>query len=269
MAVFGQMVLNGGRYGKVRILSEDSVRRMLTNLNAGLGGAAARGLGWQLEQWFYMDAMTTPVTTGHTGYTGTSLVVDPLSDSILVLHTNRVHPTREWGTVSSYRRAPAREMARAIPVEPAVGTSAWFSGQRDATTVTLTAPLAAATAEGVATFRLWYDTESTDIGRLLASTDGGSTWQPVPMDLRVDNYRWSTDGTFSGFSGRRWLTVQAELPDGAAHVRWSYASDSLYQGRGVYVDGVRVEDLSGVLFNGERPADAARFQAAGWAESSN
>jgi hypothetical protein len=89
------------------------------------------------------------------------------------------------------------------------------------------------------------------------------------MDLRVDNYRWSTDGAFSGFSGRQWLTVQAELPDGTTHVRWSYASDSLYQGRGVYVDGVRVEDLSGVLFNGERPADATRFQAAGWVASSN
>lgn len=269
MAIFGQMVLNGGRYGKVRILSEASVRAMLTNLNVGLGGSAARGLGWQLEQWFYMDAMTSPVTTGHTGYTGTSLVVDPLSDSLLVLHTNRVHPTRNWGTASSYRRAPAREMARAVPVQPAVGSSAWFSGQQDASTATLTAPLAAPTDTGVLSYRLWYDTESTDIGRLLASSDGGSTWQLVPMELRADDYRWSTDGTFSGFSGRQWLSVQATLPDGATHVRWSYASDSLYQGRGAYVDGVRVEDLSGVLFNGERPADAGRFQTTGWVRSSS
>ncbi|MGH3449500.1 MAG: serine hydrolase domain-containing protein, partial [Haloechinothrix sp.] len=102
MAIFGQMVLNGGRYGKVRILSEDSVRAMLTNHNVGMGRAAARGLGWQVEQWFYMDAMTSPVTAGHTGFTGTSLVIDPLSNSLLVLHTNRVHPTRNWGAVSTY-----------------------------------------------------------------------------------------------------------------------------------------------------------------------
>jgi CubicO group peptidase (beta-lactamase class C family) len=269
MAILGQMVLNGGRYGKTRIISEDSVRAMLTNHNTGLGGAAARGLGWQLEQWFYMDAMTSPVTTGHTGYTGTSLVVDPLSDSLLVLHTNRVHPTRNWGTVSSYRRAPARELARAVPVGPAVGRDAWFSGQQDATTVTLTAPLASPSDDGELRFRLWYDTESTDIGRLLASTDNGSSWELVPMDLHTAKHRWSTDGSFSGFAGRRWLSARAELPPGTTRLRWSYASDSIYQGRGVYVDGVHIEDDSGVLFNGERPSDAARFQASGWIESSN
>jgi hypothetical protein len=55
----------------------------------------------------------------------------------------------------------------------------------------------------------------------------------------------------------------------ARRLRWSYASDSIYQGRGVYVDGVHIEDASGVLLNGERPSDAARFQASGWIESSN
>lgn len=269
MAIFGQMVLNGGRYGDARILSEDSVRAMLTNLNAGLGGSAARGLGWQLEQWFYMDAMTSPVTTGHTGFTGTSLVVDPLSNSLLVLHTNRVHPTRNWGTASSYRRAPARDMARAVPVRPAVGHDAWYSGQQDATTVTLTAPLPAPAEGARLEFRLWYDTESTDIGRLLASTDDGSSWALVPMNLRTATHRWSTAGTFSGFEGRQWLSAGAELPDGATHVRWSYASDSLYQGRGVYVDKVLAVGRTGVLFNGERPADAERFESDGWIESSN
>ncbi len=269
MAILGQMILNGGSYGQTRILSEDSVRAMLTNLNAGLGGSAARGLGWQLEQWSFMDAMTSPVTTGHTGYTGTSLVVDPLSDTLLVLHTNRVHPTRNWGTASSYRRAPARELARAVPVKPAVGPTDWFSGQRDATTVTLTAPLASRSEEGELSFRLWYDTESTDIGRVLASDDEGATWQPVPLQFKVDNTRWTTEGTFSGFSGRQWLSVRADLPDGTTHVRWSYASDGLYQGRGVYVDGVRIEDRSGLLFNSERSSDAAALQAVGWVEATN
>lgn len=269
MAVFGQMILNGGRYGDVRILSEDSVRAMLTNLNEGLGRSAARGLGWQLNQRFYMDAMTSPVTTGHTGYTGTSLVVDPLSDSLLVLHTNRVHPTREWGTVSSYRRAPAREMARAVPVKPAVGRDAWFSGQQDSTTVTLTAPLPSAVDGAELNFRLWYDTEFSDVGLLSASTDNGLTWEPVPMELRTANHRWSSDGTFSGFGGRQWLDVDAALPDGVTHVQWSYDADPGYQGRGVYVDGVRIGDDDRTLFNGERPADAARFVSDGWSPSSN
>jgi CubicO group peptidase (beta-lactamase class C family) len=269
MAIFAQMVLNGGRYGDDRILEEDSVRAMLTNLNVGLGGSAARGLGWQVEQWFYMDAMTSPVTSGHTGYTGTSLVIDPLSNSMLVLHTNRVHPTRNWGTISSYRRAPARELSRAVPVQPAVGSDAWFSGQQDASTVALTAPLPTALENGVVSFRLWYDTESTDIGTLLASTDNGANWQRVPLELRTDSHRWSTDGRFSGFAGRQWLKASAHLPDGTTGVRWSYRSDSIYQGRGIYVDGVHVEDASGVLFNGERPEDAGRFVTDGWVMSSN
>lgn len=269
MAIFAQMVLNGGRYGDVRILEEDSVRAMLTNLNVGLGGSAARGLGWQVEQRFYMDAMSSPVTAGHTGYTGTSVVIDPLSNSTLILHTNRVHPTRNWGTVSGYRRAPAREMSRAVPVRPAVGSDAWYSGQLDATTVTLTAPLPAATANGVVRFRLWYDTESTDIGTLLASSDDGATWQQVPVELSTADHRWSTDGTFAGFSGRQWLKASAQLPAGTTALRWSYRSDSIYQGRGIYVDGVHVEDASGVLFNGERPEDSGRFMTDGWVMSAN
>jgi hypothetical protein len=132
-----------------------------------------------------------------------------------------------------------------------------------------TAPLASPSDDGELSFRLWYDTESTDIGRLLASTDNGTSWELVPMDLHTAEHRWSTDGSFSGFAGRRWLSARAELPPGTTRLRWSYASDSIYQGRGVYVDGVHIEDASGVLFNGERPSDAARFQASGWIESSN
>jgi len=269
MAIFGQMVLNGGRYGDVRILREDSVRLMLTNLNVGLGSSAARGLGWQLDQRFYMDAMTSPVTAGHTGYTGVSLVLDPLTNSLLVLHTNRVHPTREWGTDSGYRRAAARELARAVPVRPAVGTSAWYSGQEDATTVNLTAPLPTPATRGALTFRLWYDTESTDYGWLLASTDGGTSWTPVPMELLTAGYTWSNDGSFSGFAGRRWLVARAALPVGTTHVRWSYTTDPGYQGRGIYVDAVRITDGARVLFNSERPADAARLVSDGWIESSD
>jgi hypothetical protein len=91
----------------------------------------------------------------------------------------------------------------------------------------------------------------------------------VPLELRTANHRWSTEGRFSGFAGRQWLKALAQLPDGTTGVRWSYRSDSIYQGRGIYVDGVHVEDASGVLFNGERPEDAGRFVTDGWVMSSN
>ena len=266
MAVFGQMVLNGGTYDGRRLIGEDWVRRMLTNDNAGLGGGAARGLGWQLDQRFYMDALTSPVSFGHTGYTGTDLVCDPVSGTVFTLLTNRVHPTRDWGTASDYRRAPARMVARAVPVRPTTGGTAWFSGQRNASAATLRVPLGAAVHDGALRFRLWYDTESTDVCTLEATT-GGADWQAVPLQLHSGHHRWSTGGAVSGFSARRWLDASAALPEGTTQLRWRYVTDSIYQGRGVYVDDVRVHSGHRKVFDGERPRDAARVVADGWTAS--
>ncbi|MDT0343429.1 serine hydrolase domain-containing protein [Streptomyces litchfieldiae] len=118
LAVLGQMMLNGGRYGGVTVLGERWVREMLTNHNGDLGRDAARGLGWQLDQPGWMGELASPTAFGHAGYTGTSLVADPAAGVLLVLLTNRVHPTRDRGTDSAYRRAPARELARAVRNAP-------------------------------------------------------------------------------------------------------------------------------------------------------
>jgi hypothetical protein len=60
------------------------------------------------------------------------------------------------------------------------------------------------------------------------------------------------------------------VPAGTTQVRWRYTTDPLYEGRGVYVDGVRASDEKGhVVFDGERPADAARFVPNGWVLSSH
>ncbi|MGH3343666.1 MAG: serine hydrolase domain-containing protein, partial [Carbonactinosporaceae bacterium] len=112
LAVLAQAILGGGRYGPARILSEGSVRALLTNVNSAFDGGA-HGLGFELNQPWFMDAMASPVTAGHTGYTGTSLVIDPRSESFAVLLSNRVHPTRTWGSVNPARRAVARDLWRA------------------------------------------------------------------------------------------------------------------------------------------------------------
>ncbi|MQA84952.1 MAG: serine hydrolase [Streptosporangiales bacterium] len=259
LAVLAQTVLNGGRYGDARILDERSVRLLLTDFNEEFPGDN-HGLGFELAQRWYMDALASPVTAGHTGYTGTSLVLDPLSHSFAVLLTNRVHPTREWGSNNPARRAVARDLARALPVRPRDGRTAWFSGMVDDRTVTLTLPLPDRSSGGRATFDLWYDTEAeSDVGTVQARVDG--EWQPVPLSLRTGRYRWRTDGTFSGFQGRRWLRAQAGLPAGVTALRWRYTTDALYQGRGVYVDGVRVFDAHG------GPIDADGFRSDGWTRS--
>jgi serine-type D-Ala-D-Ala carboxypeptidase len=52
----------------------------------------ARGFGWQLPTGSEATMMLSPRAFGHTGFTGTSLWVDPDRDRIMVLLTNRVHP---------------------------------------------------------------------------------------------------------------------------------------------------------------------------------
>jgi hypothetical protein len=253
LATLARTLLNGGRYGHTRILDTDTVRQMLVNENEEFPGDS-HGLGFELDQRWYMDGLSTPVTFGHTGYTGTSVVIDPLSDSFVILLTNRVHPSRDWGSNNPSRRAMARDLGRALAVRPIDGREAWFSGIGDARTVTLTAP-----AQGSELmFGLWYDTEAGyDVLALEASTDGGESWAKVPFELRSG---LTTDGTVSGFGGRRWHLAEAALPDGDVLVRWRYASDATSQGRGVYVDRVRLD--------GERIPDDS-FIAAGWTRSPN
>src|SRR6266511_3448845 len=113
VAILGQMLANGGEYAGVRLLRERTVTRMLANWNGALGPAAAHGLGVALDQPQYMGALAGPQTFGHTGFTGTSLVVEPDRGAIAVLLTNRVHPDRRWGTIYPPRRTVADSLAAA------------------------------------------------------------------------------------------------------------------------------------------------------------
>lgn len=241
IAVFGQTLLNGGSYGRTRILRPSTVAAMLTNHNAALGRGSERGLGFQLATWSYMGAMTTPATFGHTGFTGTSLVIDPASRSLLVLLTNKVHPTRAWSDLGGIRRAAATSLARAVPVRPFEGRTAWFSGLGDDRTATLAVPTGGAER---LTFAFWWDTEpDNDVVVVETSSDSGATWSPL-LSLGV-----------SGYSGRRWHRMDVALPAGAAQARWRYTTDGLYHGRGVYVDAVRLDG---------RPPASSSWQASGF-----
>ncbi|MGK5740414.1 serine hydrolase [Micromonospora sp. URMC 103] len=266
LAVLCQSLLNGGEYRGRRILRPDTVRAMLVNYNATLEQAypeSDRGLGFELNKHWYMMGLSSPVAFGHTGFTGTSLVVDPLSHSFVILLSNRVHPDRNWGSNNVARRAVARDLAEAMPVRPR-SSAAWRADPRDAATVTLTAPLRRAARDATASFLLWYDTEPRfDTARVEVSTDGGATWTPTPMVLREGDRRWRSDGTLTGHGGRVWWQVSVDVPDGATHLRWSSSTDVSSQGRGVYVDRIVVAGRDGLLFQGEG-ADAPRLVADGW-----
>ncbi|UUN25033.1 serine hydrolase [Streptomyces sp. FIT100] len=275
LAVLARTLLNGGAYGRARILSEESVELMFTDFNTAFPGDE-HGLGFELYQHWYMGAMATPRTAGHTGFTGTSLVLDPTTDSFLVVLGNSVHPVRSWRSGSAPRVAAANNMARATAVRPAQGRTAWFSGMAGATTATLALPeVRPVTADARLLCGLWWDTEpGADKVFLEASSDDGTSWQPVPFTtVRAGRSpEPHPEGYATGWSGRSWHRLEAPLAawrSGPVRLRWRYATDQLYVGRGVYVDGLRVEDGERVLFDERRAPDADLIEALGWTVSSD
>ncbi|MFD1173637.1 serine hydrolase domain-containing protein [Oceanobacillus picturae] len=113
LAVFAQMMLEEGTYAGEEILSEEAVELMKTNWNEAYPGQD-QGLGWELNQSWYMDDLAEDNTLGHTGYTGTSIVVSPNHETVTILLTNRVHPTRETVSTNGIRKKVSQKTADAI-----------------------------------------------------------------------------------------------------------------------------------------------------------
>jgi len=90
-------------FAGMRVLSEGAVTAATADCTPGLN--EARGLGWQVNRPVHVDGATDTVEPGsagtqlserafgHTGFTGTSLWIDPDLNLVAVLLTNRVHPT--------------------------------------------------------------------------------------------------------------------------------------------------------------------------------
>lgn len=270
MAIFCQAFLNGGRYGGAPMLSRDSVINMFTNYNQAFPGND-HGLGWELYQHWEEGALATPFSGGHTGFTGTSVAVDPTTQSFVLLLTNAVHPSRHWGVPNPERRQVAYDLARAVAVQPSTDSREWFGGMADQTTNSLVLPITLP-ASAQLTFALWYDTEpGYDFVYLESSTDNGQTWQQVPFSITGDNLQASTPGQIGGYQGRQWLRAAASLAglSGQVQLRWRYTTDPLYHGRGVYVDAVRITAGHQLVFDDRAGQGAAEFILQGFTETTD
>ncbi|MFI6770029.1 serine hydrolase domain-containing protein [Streptomyces sp. NPDC050355] len=103
LAVLCRTLLNGGAYGSTRILGAGAVAALLD----------PPGLGFGIDQPYFMGELAGRGAAGHTGFTGTSLVVDRATDTFLILLANTVHPRRRIGG-SAPRAAAATRLARAV-----------------------------------------------------------------------------------------------------------------------------------------------------------
>jgi uncharacterized protein YbbC (DUF1343 family)/CubicO group peptidase (beta-lactamase class C family) len=130
LSMFCRMLLNGGAYNGTRILSPLTVAKMTTPATPG-AERNVRGLGWDMDSSFSSNrGELLPLGSfGHTGFTGTSLWIDPTTKMYVVFLSNRVHPDGK-GDVTPLRARVATVAASAINSIPAdIRTGAMWTGR--------------------------------------------------------------------------------------------------------------------------------------------
>jgi CubicO group peptidase (beta-lactamase class C family) len=111
LARFAQMYLSDGVIDGVRVLPSAQIRQFTAYVDSTFSN---RGIGWQKPDLPGMR-FTTPSSAwagslmstkafGHTGFTGTSIAIDPPHDIFIVLLSNRVNPTRANNKITAVRR---------------------------------------------------------------------------------------------------------------------------------------------------------------------
>jgi len=117
LSIFCRMLLNHGRYGQVRVLSPLAVEKMTGPVPVPGG---VRGLGWDIDTGYSSNrGELLPIGSyGHTGFTGTSIWIDPVTRTWLVFLSNRVHPDGK-GDVTPLRARIATIVGSAILEVPA------------------------------------------------------------------------------------------------------------------------------------------------------
>lgn len=113
LARLAEAVIANDRGRSGPLLSVDAFTAMITNQTPQFAGHD-HGLGFELNQPWYMGSLASPRTIGHTGYTGTSVVIDLERAGYVILLTNRVHPSRSWGSVNPARVIAADALAAAL-----------------------------------------------------------------------------------------------------------------------------------------------------------
>ncbi|MBA3270322.1 MAG: DUF1343 domain-containing protein [Acidobacteria bacterium] len=122
---FARMLLNGGRLGTAQVLSAPTVARMTTPATPPTILPSVRGLGWDIDTSFSSNrGELFPIGSyGHTGFTGTSIWIDPSARTYVIFLSSRLHPDGK-GDVTPLRGRVATVAAAAL------------NTQRDATRMT-------------------------------------------------------------------------------------------------------------------------------------
>jgi CubicO group peptidase (beta-lactamase class C family) len=120
VARFARMYLNGGTLDGARVLDSATIARFTAVQDRAL---SHRALGWETPTGSNSAGRRMSARAfGHTGFTGTSMWMDPERDLFVVLLTNRVNPTRQNTRIGRVRTSLADAvvdlLARATPPSP-------------------------------------------------------------------------------------------------------------------------------------------------------
>lgn len=128
LARYCRMILGGGALGDARVLSPLAVVRM-TSPATPAGVAGVRGLGWDIDTSYSVNrGELLPVGSfGHTGWTGTSMWIDPLTRTYVILLTNRVHPdgTGDAGPLRARVATVVASALRGLPADAVLRQASW------------------------------------------------------------------------------------------------------------------------------------------------
>jgi uncharacterized protein YbbC (DUF1343 family) len=129
LAIFSRMLLNNGSFRGDRILAPLTVAKMTTPVPAS-EDRNLRALGWDVDSSYSGNrGELLPIGSfGHTGFTGTSLWIDPITRMFVVFLSNRVHPDGK-GDVTPLRARVATIAASALEAVPASIRTATLTGR--------------------------------------------------------------------------------------------------------------------------------------------
>jgi uncharacterized protein YbbC (DUF1343 family) len=118
LSTFCRMLLGGGAFQGARILAPLTVAKMTTAVSPA-ADRNVRGLGWDMDSSYSSNrGELLPLGSfGHTGFTGTSLWIDPATGMFVVFLSNRVHPDGK-GDVTPLRARVATVAASALTALP-------------------------------------------------------------------------------------------------------------------------------------------------------
>jgi uncharacterized protein YbbC (DUF1343 family)/CubicO group peptidase (beta-lactamase class C family) len=153
LSVFVRMLMAGGTYRGVRILSPLAVEKMTSPATPDLE-RNVRGFGWDIDSSFSANrGELLPIGSfGHTGFTGTSLWIDPNTGLFVIFLSSRLHPDGK-GDVTPLRARVATVAASALTAAPADAADTPWTGRDFGASGTLPARVPSRVLSGIDVLR--------------------------------------------------------------------------------------------------------------------